>query len=111
MKKRIFIGGFICVIVLTMLAGCTGKGNTNKQKQDKPAVTYKNLMDSQQENVQNEALTCWYTEAADEKWLANMAKAFQKEYGKKVDLVFYDGNSFYEIDLKCLEEKKTFCKM
>lgn len=106
MKKRIFIGGFICVIVLTMLAGCTGKGNTNKQKQDKPAVTYKNLMDSWQENVQNEALTCWYTEAADEKWLANMAKAFQKEYGKKVDLVFYDGNSFYE-DMNAANQKGT----
>lgn len=106
MRKNLFVLGLISVFLFALMTGCTGRDDADTKEANKPSVTYQNLMKTWQETSQNEEITCWYTEAADEKWLNEMAKAFEKEYGKKVSPVFYDGNSFYE-DMNLANQQGT----
>lgn len=94
MKNKI-MGLIMCGILFAVcVTGCTGRQQQSKQQNQK--VSYSSLMKNWNALSKEEALALWYTEKSDEKWLKTMAKDFEKAYGKKVELVFYDGNTFYE---------------
>lgn len=95
MKKRIIAYLLICILVIGVLAGCA---MPTKQKEDAAPepVSYKGLMEQWKETSTEDNLTCWYTGNEDKEWLENMAEKFEKEYSIKVNLVYYDGVSFFD---------------
>ncbi len=100
-----------CIIAFTMilclLSGC-GKKDSSKEdtKVENVPASFENLMSEwKKENGKNSA-TCWYTDMADQGWLALKAKDFEKEYGIKVELVYYDGAQLFE-DINQANQKQS----
>ncbi len=101
MKKRLWIG--ILIVFSFALLACQKKEGNNKN--DVQQVTdCKELMKIWNEKAATKEVTCWYTNEPDKEWLQAQAKAFEKEYGIRVSLVFYEGMSFFE-DLNKANQK------
>ncbi len=93
-RKR--IAYFICMIMLvTMFSGCGTKKGATEELPPGP-VSYEGLMDSFKQSAKEDTVTCWYASEGDKAWLAAAAADFEKEYGIKVNPVYYDGVSFFE---------------
>lgn len=76
---------------MVSLGGCT-----NKDKKDKKQpVSYDSMMKEWEKESASNTLTCWYTSDTDKAWLEGAAAEFEKKYGAKVSLVYYDGVSFF----------------
>lgn len=88
-----------CALVLSallcVLIGCGQAKEENVQQKAQP-VTYENAMKELQQQVTEDTISCWYTGDSDKGYLESAAAAFEKEYGIKVKLVYYDGVSLFE---------------
>lgn len=92
------------VFLLSFIFGCSFRKDNANHPDEQAAITYENLMKEWKENAHADEMVCWYTEASDKEWLTGMAEDFRKEYGIQVDLVYYDGVSFYE-DMNTANQK------
>lgn len=96
MKKRWLECLMVLTMILCLLSGCGTKDTvTEEQTADLP-VTFENMMQTWKKDNNNSVTTCWYTDMADQRWLAQKASDFEKEYGIKVELVYYDGAQLFE---------------
>lgn len=94
--RRKGIAYFICMIMLvTMFSGCGTKKGATEELPPEP-VSYERLMDSFKQSAKEDTVTCWYGSEGDKAWLEAAAADFEKEYGIKVNPVYYDGISFFE---------------
>ncbi|MCM1179032.1 MAG: extracellular solute-binding protein [Clostridium sp.] len=94
MRQKIFAGIFIFILLFGCLAGC----GIQKEQEQPVSVPkdYKGLMSYWQGRTVLKELTCWYTNDEDKAWLETVAGDFEKEYGAKVNLVYYDGVSLFD---------------
>lgn len=95
MRKRTIAFLLICIWIAGLLAGCGSSEQQNKETDTKP-VSYKGLMEQWKQSAEEDNLTCWYTGNEDKAWLEAEAEKFEKEYSVKVNLVYYDGVSFFD---------------
>lgn len=95
MNRKIIAWMLVLVVLCSMLSGCEGKKQKEETTEQQP-VSYEMLMKQWKEQATAESLTCWYTSESDKTWLESAAKQFEKEYSTKVNLVYYDGVSFFE---------------
>lgn len=95
MRKRTIAFLLICIWITGLLAGCSSSEQQNKETVTKP-VSYKGLMEQWKQSAAEDNLTCWYTGNEDKAWLEAEAEKFEKEYSVKVNLVYYDGVSFFD---------------
>lgn len=99
----------ICAILLLalscVLSGC-GQTKAEPAEQEDQPVTYENAMKKLKQQVVKDTLDCWYTSDLDKGYLENAAAAFEKEYGIKVNLVYYDGVSLFE-DINQANQKEN----
>ncbi len=99
----------ICALVLSVLLcvlmGCGQAKEENVQQKAQP-VTYENAMKELQQQVTEDTISCWYTSDSDKGYLESAAAAFEKEYGIKVKLVYYDGVSLFE-DMNQANQKEN----
>ncbi len=94
--RRKGIAYFICMIMLvTMFSGCGTKKEATEELPPEP-VSYERLMDSFKQSAKEDVVTCWYGSEGDKAWLEAAAADFEKEYGIRVNPVYYDGISFFE---------------
>lgn len=96
MSKRIRKLGllFFMVAVVIVFTGCAGK---KSETEPKPIPSdYEGLMKYLDSQKTAESMTCWYTNEADRQWLEAVSGEFEKEYGAKVSLVYYDGVSLMD---------------
>lgn len=91
MKIRNISYVLIVVMLLTLLGGCKEK----EEPVEKKPVSYDSLMKEWKGTADSDTLTCWYTSDADKTWLEGAAAEFEKQYGAKVSLVYYDGINFF----------------
>ncbi len=82
-------------LVCGMLFGCVGKKNEAETQEQQP-VSYENRMKQWKAEAQADEVVCWFTGETDKTWLEQMATDFEKEYGVKVRLVYYDGVNLLE---------------
>lgn len=84
----------VIMLMIALLYGCdTGKEKTEELML--PA-SYEGLMKTWKQQAAVDSVNCWYTSDSDKDWLKTAAKGFEKEYSVKVNLVYYDGVSFFE---------------
>lgn len=92
MKKFAYF--LVLIMLCSLFAGCGSKKETGEKEQ--MLSTPEAFMSYQKDEVEQESITCWYTEGTDKDWLETASKSFASEYGVSVNLVFYDGVSFFE---------------
>lgn len=100
MSKKCFLPVIIGIVICILMTGCL----KNEEKDTKKPVSYDSLMQDFKENATESELTCWYTEEADKEWLTDISGLFNKEYGIKVNLIYYDGVSLFE-DMNSANQK------
>lgn len=100
MSKKCFLPVIIGIVICILMTGCL----KDKEKDTQKPVSYDSLMQDFKENATESELTCWYTEEADKEWLTDMSGLFNKEYGIKVNPVYYDGVSLFE-DMNSANQK------
>mgnify|MGYP002623364348 CR=1 FL=1 len=88
------------IITLTMLVGCSMQSNTvntenNESEITNAPVTFDSMMEQWKKDKKDNSVTCWYTDSNDQRWLAQKALDFEKEYGIKVETVYYDGAQLF----------------
>jgi len=95
MKLKKLASIFLCMILLlSCFAGC---GSRKETEQSVPVPEdYKGLMSYWKGKAAKGDVTCWYTSDEDKAWIESMAEDFEKEYGVKVKLVYYDGVSLFD---------------
>ncbi len=103
MKKVALL--LVLVMICSMFYGCEGKKTTQESAEKQP-VSYEGLMTQWKEDATTDHLTCWFTSESDKKWLEEAAMEFEKQYAVKVNLVYYDGISFFE-DMNKENQKGT----
>ncbi len=87
---------FLLVIML-MIALLSGCGRKEEKKEETVLPTdYEGMMKTWKQQAASDSVDCWYTSDSDKAWLESAAKRFEKEYSIKVNLVYYDGVSFFE---------------
>lgn len=84
---------FVILLVFTLLSGC---GKEEKTEEVMLPASYEGLMKAWKQQVSSDTVDCWYTSDSDKAWLKTAVKGFEKEYSIKVNLVYYDGVSFFE---------------
>lgn len=95
MGKRTIAFWLICILITGLLAGCGTPKQQNKETDAEP-VSYESLMEQWKQSAAEDNLTCWYTGNEDKAWLEAEVEKFEKEYSVKVNLVYYDGVSFFD---------------
>ena len=96
-KKRMIATLLIVVMAWTSLSGCGGSAEDAVQREPfTGTVTYENLAKYLKDNAEQDTVTCWYTSDTDREWIEKEAQNFEKEYGFKVDLVYYDGVNLFQ---------------
>lgn len=95
MKMKRVAFWLVVVMLCGLFCGCEGKKAT-KDSIEKEPVSYEGLMTQWKEHAENDSLTCWFTSETDKEWLEKAATEFEKQYTVKVNLVYYDGTSFFE---------------
>lgn len=100
MRKKYIAFIISLVMTVTMLAGCSVQGNTgsagNSEGETVSApVTFESMMEQWKRDKKGDTVACWYTDLGDQRWLAERALDFEKEYGIKVELVYYDGAQLF----------------
>ncbi len=83
------------IMVITMTFGC-GSSKKVEEPADNLPVTFDNMMAKWKKDSTSNSAICWYTDETDQRWLAQKSLDFEKEYGIKVDLVYYDGAQLFE---------------
>ena len=88
------------VMSVTMLTGCTMQNNSVNTENSEAGingapVTLESMMGQWKKEKTGDTVTCWYTDLDDQRWLAYRALDFEKEYGIKVELVYYDGAQLF----------------
>lgn len=76
-------------MIFSLFVGCSN-GKKVEEEVALP-VSYDQLMKQWKKDNKSEVVKCWYTSETDQKWLENAGKEFEKQYGIKVELVYYDG--------------------
>ncbi len=87
------------IMIISMLAGCgtsndSGEANGTENTKN-PVVTFDNMMENWKKENKSNSVSCWYTDSGDQRWLAQKALDFEKEYGIKVDIIYYDGAQLF----------------
>lgn len=94
MKLHKPIGMFLSFVVTLSLFGCGG--STQTQQEVAVPNDYKGLMKYFEQTSTSDTVDCWYTDVDDKSWLENASVDFEKKYGKKVNLVYYDGVRLFD---------------
>ena len=82
------------VLIFCLFTGCN---KTSEQPETESIPTdYEGLMKYWKQQADTDTVTCWYTSDKDKVWLETAAEDFKEQYSVKVNLVYYDGVSFFE---------------
>lgn len=84
--------GIFLVVILGVLTACDGSVATVSER----PTDYEGMMQQWKQESTGESAVCWYTNEADKKWLETASKAFEKQFGKKIQCIYYDGASFFD---------------
>lgn len=95
MKTRLIAFLLSITMLVSVMTGCGAEKQTEDRTDNIP-VTFDNLMSEWKKDNKEASTVCWYTDMADQRWLAQRAQDFEKEYGIKVELVYYDGAQLFE---------------
>lgn len=95
MKTRWFVFFLSITMLVSVMNGC-GVEKQTEERTDNIPITFDNLMSEWKKDNKEASTVCWYTDMADQRWLAQQAQDFEKEYGIKVELVYYDGAQLFE---------------
>lgn len=84
----------VMVLIFCLFTGC---GRVSEQTETQSIPTdYKGLMKYWKQQADTDTVTCWYTSDTDKAWLETAVKEFEEQYSIKVNLVYYDGVSFFD---------------
>lgn len=86
------------IVMSALFAGCLfGCGNTKKPEQEVSLPKdYDGLMSYFKGKADTREVSCWYSNEEDKAWLESAAQDFEKAYGTKVNLVYYDGVNLFD---------------
>ena len=94
MKVRKISCILVVAFVFCLLTGCN---KTSEQSETESIPTdYEGLMKYWKQQADTDMVTCWYTSDTDKVWLETAAEDFKEQYSVNVNLVYYDGVSFFE---------------
>ncbi|MDE5777931.1 MAG: extracellular solute-binding protein [Lachnospiraceae bacterium] len=80
--------------VIAAFTGCAGRQQESESVQI--PSNYDGLIKYFEAQKTADSITCWYTNEEDQNWLDAAANDFEKEFGVKVKLVYYDGVSLMD---------------
>lgn len=82
------------VLIFCLFTGCNG--SDGQAETESIPGDYEGLMKYWKQQADTDVVNCWYTSDGDKAWLEAAAKDFEEQYSVKVNLVYYDGVSFFD---------------
>lgn len=95
MKRKAIAYFMIWIMILIVFTGCGMTAREEENTVPEP-VSYDGQMRNWKQSAASDNVTCWYTSDEDKAWLESVAADFEKEYNITVNLVYYDGVSFFD---------------